>query len=116
MKVNVRGVHLTLSDAIKRHVDKHLVEPLERFYDSEAAELEIHLRDINGPKGGKDKECSVTLRVPHGASLHVTEVSEDIYKSIDLARDRLEKSAKRLVERSQDKRYDVRPTDLTPLD
>jgi putative sigma-54 modulation protein len=116
MKVNVRGVHLALTDAIKQHVQTHLVEPIEHFYDSEAAELEIHLRDTNGPKGGRDKECSVTIRVPHGQSLHVTEVSEDIYKCIDLARDRVERSAKRLVERSQDKRYETTPTDLTPLD
>jgi putative sigma-54 modulation protein len=116
MKVNVRGVHLTLTDALKRHVDKHLIEPLERFFDSEAAEIEIHLRDINGPKGGKDKECSVTVRMPRGASIHVSEVSEDIYKSVDLARDRVERSTKRAVERSQDKRYETHPTELPPID
>lgn len=116
MKVNVRGVHLTLSDAIKQHVQKHLVDPIEHFYDSEAAEIEIHLRDNNGPKGGVDKECSVTVRVPNSQSIHVTEVAEDIYKAIDLARDRVEKSAKRLVGRSQDKRYQTRPVDLSPID
>ncbi len=116
MKVNVRGVHLTLTDALKRHVEEHLVGPIERIYDSEAAEIEIHLRDVNGPKGGNDKECSVTVRVPHGASIHVTEVSDDIYKSIDLARDRVANSTKRLVERSQDKRYQEQPTDLPPID
>jgi ribosomal subunit interface protein len=116
MKVNVRGVHLTLTDAMKRHVQKHLVEPIERFYDSEAAEMEVHLRDNNGPKGGNDMECSVTVRVPNAASFHVTEVSEDIYKSIDLARDRVEKTAKRLVERSLDKRFDSQPTELSPIE
>ncbi len=116
MKVNVRGVHFTLTDAIKRHVAKHLVEPIEHFYDSEAAEIEIHLRDVNGPKGGNDMECSVTVRVPNGASIHVTEVSDDIYKSVDLARDRVERATKRLVERSQDKRYSSKPTDLSPIE
>ena len=116
MKVNVRGVHLALTEAIKLHVQKHLVEPIERFYDSEAAELDVHLRDTNGPKGGRDKECSVTVRLPHGQTIHITEVSDDLFKSVDLARDRVEKSAKRLVERSQDKRHDETPTDLAPLD
>lgn len=116
MKVNLRGVHLTLTDAIKQHVQTHLVDHIKRFYDSEAADLEIHLRDSNGPKGGRDKECSVTVRFPHGPSIHITEVSEDIYKSIDLARDRVEKGAKRLVERSQDKRHDLTPSDLHSLE
>ncbi len=115
MKVNLRGVHLELSDALKRHVQSHLVEPLSRFFDSEAAELEIHLRDTNGTKGGVDKECSVTMRIPRGQSMHVSEVSEDIYKSIDLARDRMEKTLNRQLERSQDRRYDPAPTDLTPI-
>src|ERR687887_347769 len=97
MKVNLRGVHLTLTEALKQHAHRHLVAPIQRVYDSEAAELDIHLRDANGPKRGRDKECSVTLRLPNGHhSIHVTEASEDIYKSIDLARDRVVNSAKRL--------------------
>jgi putative sigma-54 modulation protein len=116
MKVHLRGVHLTLTDNIRQHVQKHLVEPLERFYDSEVAELEIHLRDNNGPKGGVDKECSVTIRLPRAQSLHVTEVSDDLFKSIDLARDRIERSAKRLIERGQDKRRDQAPVDLSTIE
>jgi ribosomal subunit interface protein len=116
MKVILRGVHLTLTDAIKQHVQTHLVEHLKRLHDSEAVELEIHLRDTNGTKGGLDKECSVTLRLPHGHPIHVTELSEDIYKSIDLARDRVENSAKRLLERSHDKRHQTTPSDLHSLE
>jgi putative sigma-54 modulation protein len=117
MKVNLRGVHLTLTEALKQHVQSHLVGPIQRIYDSEAAELEIHLRDTNGPKGGRDKECSVTVRYPNGHhSIHVTEASEDIYKSIDLARDRVVNSAKRMVERSQDRRHESKPADLHPLE
>lgn len=115
MKVNLRGVHLELTDALKNHVQKHLVEPIEHFYDSEAAEIEIHLRDTNGPKGGQDMECSVTVRVPRSQSIHVTEVSDDIYKSVDLARDRVERAAKRTIEKSQDRRHDQTPVDLTPI-
>ncbi|MBX5484678.1 MAG: ribosome-associated translation inhibitor RaiA [Myxococcaceae bacterium] len=116
MKVNVRGVHLELTDAIKQHVQTHLIRPIERFFDDEAAELEIHLRDRNGPKGGADMECSVTVRLPHAATIHVTEVDDDLYKAIDLARDRLETASKRALERSQDRRRDEVPVgDLPPV-
>lgn len=115
MKVNLRGVHIELTDAIKAHVQRHLIDPIETFFDSEAAEMEIHLRDNNGPKGGNDMECAVTVRIPRQQSIHVTETSDDLYKSIDLCRDRLETAVKRLIERSQDKRYEQKPTDLTPI-
>jgi putative sigma-54 modulation protein len=95
LKVTLRGVHLTLTEAMKAYVLDHLVVPLERFCDEEAATLDVQLCDNNGPKGGQDKECRATAFLPGTAPLHVTEVTEDVYKSIDLARDRLERLAKR---------------------
>jgi ribosomal subunit interface protein len=104
MKVIVRGVHLRVSDNIRAHLDEHLVRPLERILRDEAVELEVHLADVNGPKGGNDKECRATLRLPGSPGLHVTEASEDLYKSIDFARDRLERAVKRELERKREGR------------
>jgi ribosomal subunit interface protein len=95
MKVIVRGVHIDLTRGLKRYVFEHLVRPIERFYDSEAAEVDVHLCDTNGPKGGLDKECRVTVFMPRLPAIHITEASEDLYKCIDLARDRLERIAKK---------------------
>jgi putative sigma-54 modulation protein len=102
MKVLLRGAHLSLTDGVKAYVQKHLVEPMERFYQDEAAELDIHLGDSNGPKGGVDKECRVTVRLPGLPSVHVDEAAETIHQAIDAARDRLEKVLKRQLERRRD--------------
>ena len=75
------------------------VSQLERFYDNEAAELDVQLCDNNGPKGGEDKECRVTAFLPGSSPIHVTEVSDNLYKSVDLARDRLERLTKRELEK-----------------
>ena len=101
MKVIIRGVHLTLNDDLKAYVEKRLARVIERFADDEAAELEVMLKDINGPKGGVDKECSVTLRMPGSAGIHITETTEDIYQSIDLAEDRLVKAARREIDKKR---------------
>lgn len=102
MKVIVHGVHLSLNEEMKAYVDKRLRQALEHFADDEAAELEVMLKDINGPKGGADKECSVTFRMPGSAGIHVSETSDDIYKSIDLAEDRLVKAAKREMQKKRE--------------
>ena len=102
MRVVMKGVHLKLSDRLKDHVHETLVAPLTRFFDSEAAMLEIHFVDNNGPKGGLDKECRVTLHIPGARSIHVEEAAEDPYKAVDLVRDRLEKALKREVERMRE--------------
>ncbi|HLL82001.1 MAG TPA: HPF/RaiA family ribosome-associated protein [Longimicrobium sp.] len=100
MKVILKGVHLSLTERMKVYVQEHLVEAVTRFYDDEAAELNIHLVDTNGPnKGGTDKECRVTAFVPGLVPIHITEATDDIFQSIDFAKDRLVKALKREQER-----------------
>ncbi|AEI68668.1 ribosome hibernation-promoting factor, HPF/YfiA family [Corallococcus macrosporus] len=112
MKVLLRGVHLDLSDALKSYVDEHLVRHIERFADDEAAEIDISLVDTNGPKGGVDKECRVTVRLPGLSSVHVTETADSLFPAIDASRDRLEKSLKRLLEKRRDVHTNGLPQDV----
>ena len=102
MKVLMRGVHLTLSPRVKAYLEEHLVEPITRFFDDEAAELDIGIADNNGPKGGLDKECSVTLRMPNLPSVHITEAAETIHEAVDAVRDRLERIVKRTLDRRRE--------------
>jgi putative sigma-54 modulation protein len=102
MKEIVKGVHVDLTRGLKEHIQAHLVQQIATFYDDEAAEIEVHLRDSNGPKGGEDQECSVTFRIPGSAAIHVQEATDDMYKSIDLARDRLERLIKREIQKKRE--------------
>lgn len=95
MKLLLRGVHLSLRPRHKAYVQAHLFEPVQRIYRDEAAEMDVHLADTNGPKGGEDKECRVTLRIPNIPSIHITERGENIFACIDVTRDRLERILKR---------------------
>ncbi len=101
MKVLIHGVHLSLTPELKEYTERRLQRSLERLIDNEAAELEVMLKDNNGPKGGEDKECSVTLRLPGSAGLHVTQTSADIRQSIDLAEDRLYNATERELGRKR---------------
>lgn len=102
MRVLMRGVHLELTEPLRDYAHRHLVEPLARYIEDEASELEIALVDTNGPKGGVDQECRVTARMPGFSGLHVTETSETMYQSIDAARDTMERLIKRTVEKRRD--------------
>lgn len=101
MKVLIHGVHLNVTPELKAYVERRLARALERLVDNEAAELDVMLKDSNGPKGGEDKECSVTLRLPGSAGLHVTERTADIRLSIDRAEDRLFVAAEREREKKR---------------
>jgi putative sigma-54 modulation protein len=113
MKVLMRGVHLSLSDGLKAYVQEHLVDHIERLCDDdEASEIDIALADINGPKGGVDKECRVTVRLPGLSAIHVTETSETLHQAVDACRDRLENALKRTLERRRDNATQGLPQDL----
>lgn len=112
MKVLMRGIHLSLTDSLRDYANGHLVEPIAKFVDSEAAEIDIALKDVNGPKGGVDQECRVTVRMPGFPSVNITETAESMFAAIDLARDRLVNAVKRMVEKRQDASPDGLPYDV----
>jgi putative sigma-54 modulation protein len=113
MKVLMRGVHLSLTDGLKSYVQEHLVDHIERLCDDqEASEIDISLVDTNGPKGGLDKECRVTVRLPGLSAIHVTEAAETLHQTIDAARDRMENTLKRTLERRRDVSNQGLPQDI----
>jgi ribosomal subunit interface protein len=112
MKVLLRGVHLDLTAGLRAYVEEHLVSHIERYADDEASEIDISLVDTNGPKGGVDKECRVTVRMPGLSSVHVTEAADSLFAAIDAVRDRLENAIKRTLDRRREVQTNGLPQDL----
>ncbi len=99
MKIHIQGKHMKVPDELKSYVAERLVAPLARFYDHSAAELRVEFGDTNGPKGGEDKECHLTLRMPGGNTLQIEETTRDAYASLDAASERLVRACKRELSR-----------------
>ena len=112
MKVLMRGVHLDLTESLRDYANRHLVDPLAKYIEDDASEIEIALVDTNGPKGGLDQECRVTVRMPGFSGMHVTETSETIFQSIDAARDTLERVIKKTIEKRRDVSDNGLPEDV----
>jgi ribosomal subunit interface protein len=112
MKVLMRGVHLDLTESLRDYANRHLVDPLAKYIEDDASEIEIALVDTNGPKGGLDQECRVTVRMPGFSGMHVTETSETIFQSIDAARDTLERVIKKTIEKRRDVSANGLPDDV----
>ncbi len=49
-----------------------------------------------------DKEARVTVHVPGQPALHITETSDEIHRAIAAACDRVERAAKKYVDRRHD--------------
>ena len=94
MQVIVKARHMNLTDSLRAHASEKLGDSVMRVFDRPAAKIEIELSEL-AVKDGDDKECRVTVFVPRGKAITITEVGDDMYKAIDLAHDRLLMTVKR---------------------
>lgn len=85
-----RDIHGTDTlDALQRRAERHLGRIAHRI-----ADLIVSLVDLNGPKGGIDRQCQVQARLHDGSVVVVKARSEGFGPAID---DALHKLLRRLI-------------------
>src|SRR5215813_5218462 len=94
MKLIVQGKQMRITAGLRRFAEKHVVRPLRRFCDSEAAELRVEVGHNNGNRG-ESNECHLTFRMPGARTIQIEESKPDVYACLELAADRLVRAAKK---------------------
>lgn len=89
MDFTIHSQHFDVTPPLRRFAAENLHDPLAGIWGRGGAHLEVYLRDLRGAKGGLDQECRCTFTMPNGPKLVITEVTEDMRKSIHQARKRL---------------------------
>jgi len=100
MKIDVRFRGLEASDALREHVIRRLHFKLNRF-DRQVGSVLVRIGDVNGPKGGVDKRCQLTVRGPGLPWTTIEEVDADAYAAVDLAVERAGQAVARGVRRAR---------------
>lgn len=96
MKVDVRTQGFPLTAALTEHTERRLRFALKHAAD-QVQNVTVRLADVNGPRGGIDKRCSVHV-VLAGLPDIVTEDTEaDMYVAINRAVDRVGRTVLRRV-------------------
>jgi ribosome-associated translation inhibitor RaiA len=103
MKIQVRFHCLQPSDALRDHATRRINSHLSRFGE-EVRSVLLRIRDVNGPKGGPDKQCQVTVRGRRFASVVIEDLSEDAYAAVDVAIERAGRAVGRDLERARSAR------------
>jgi ribosome-associated translation inhibitor RaiA len=107
MEIEIRGI--PGDPALQAHVRVQLTRTLERLSTKPTA-ADIGFTDENGPKGGVDIRCALTLHVPRRRTLHVDHVAETARLAFDGGFERLERQlgrerARARVQRRRPKKY-----------
>ncbi len=99
MQLLLRGVHVDVDESLHSFVEVHLERALHRIFQTQAVSVEVHLVDTNTAKGGVDQSARLTLRVPGVPAFHVEETSDDVRKAVVGACERLQRAAKRWLDK-----------------
>ncbi len=93
---------------VPSHVQTRMYYALGRFA-SRIQRVSVRLRDINGPKGGQDKNCQILLFLRGGAQLVIEKRAIGWLEAIDAAAFSAGRALARVVSRSQfDRRQTIR--------
>jgi ribosome-associated translation inhibitor RaiA len=85
-------------EEIEEYVRHRFAFALGRF-GPRLADVFVRLEDLNGPRGGADKRCTVRVRVQGGGALIVEDTATEARACVDRAADRLHHTVARKMER-----------------
>jgi putative sigma-54 modulation protein len=101
MTINIRGVHLELTDAIRQYVEEKMAS-IEKFGEITLVDVEVGKTTEHHQKGDIFV-CRANVEMP-GDMVRVERESEDLYKAIDKVRDHLRETLAQRKDRKIDER------------
>lgn len=108
MQVNIQARGFEQTEALRAYVEKRLQFALIRFEDR-IVRVAVCLSDVNGPKGGVDKNCHIQVRLNGLPDIVVKDTEADLYVAVDRAAERVGRTLGRYLRRARgtfDARYD----------
>ena len=90
LKINVRGENIEVTGSIREYVEKKLAKLEKYFEDTSSSTAHVNLKVYS------DKNCKVEVTIPLPyLVLRAEETSPDMYASIDLVTDKLERQIRK---------------------
>ena len=117
MRLFIRCKDFTLSEAVRERIRLRLASILARFADR-IGDVTTSFADLNGPKGGVDKQCRVVVRLRPRGKVTIEETDRDLFAAITRASGRVKRTVGRAVQRRRDAKINrggFRPRDTEPL-
>ena len=100
MNVRIQTQGFAVTPPIGARVHERFGQALDRYAD-ELIDVDVFLRDVNGPKGGNDKQVTVRLHVRHLAAVTISTTHHDLYRAIDISARRSRRTVRRAVQKKK---------------
>ncbi len=84
MQIHMIAKEFSITPALRSYLERRLDAGFSAI-KVRIRDIAIRLRDLNGPRGGRDMMCQISVAIPGGPEVIIKEVQENIYTAIDLA-------------------------------
>jgi ribosome-associated translation inhibitor RaiA len=101
MTISVHGSGFHMSRRIRRLVNRRVAFALSRF-GQQVKSVSVGLEDLNGPRGGTDKRCSMQADLTPGGSVRVEKTDSELPAAVGRTAMRLAQAVARALERRRE--------------
>lgn len=98
MRINIQARGFELTEGLRQHTERRLQFAIDWASD-EVRTVKVRFSDINGPRGGHDKCCTILIPIAGQRDVVIKDIEADLYVAIDRAADRVERTLARKLER-----------------
>ncbi len=84
MQLEIVSRDFELTQSIREHIETRLAT-LSAWSRRDIRTVRVTLGDMNGPRGGADKYCKVSVTLRSGPDIRVGKVSDNLYDAITRA-------------------------------
>lgn len=107
MKLVIQGKNIEITDAIREYVHQKIEKAVNHFQNL-TTEVDVHLSVARNPRINSKQTAEVTIYA-NGSVIRAQEGSEDLYASIDLVADKIQRQLRKYKEKLQHKKTHDQP-------
>ena len=105
MRIDIQARGFELSDGLREHTERRLQFALS-WASHSVRTVTVRLSDVNGPRGGNDKCCSIQIPLVRAQDVVIEDTESDLYVAIDRAAERAERAVARRLERAREHQHE----------
>jgi putative sigma-54 modulation protein len=107
MKLVIQGKNIEITEAIREYVHQKIEKAVSHF-QTMTTEVDVHLSVARNPRINPKQTAEVTIYA-NGTVIRAQEGSEDMYASIDLVADKIQRQLRKYKEKLQHKKTHAQP-------
>ncbi len=107
MKLVIQGKNIEITEAIREYVNQKIEKAVNHFQNM-TTEVDVHLSVARNPRINSKQIAEVTIYA-NGTVIRAQEGSEDLYASIDLVADKIQRQLRKYKEKLQHKKTHDQP-------